>query len=144
MTGRRIRIIEHKPEKSFSERLEDRAGALLKNARNRDTSDPVVKIVERDLALAMSHIRSVRRVHEQLRRDLTRVECYIETEIIQRGPRIPVYVDRRIGERDMLRARLLTIGQERRRLALAETEKMQALHDRLQMLMNRSMSLGDH
>ncbi len=144
MTGRRIRIIEHKPEKSFSERLENRVQALLASARNRDTSDPVVRIVERDLALALGHIRSVRNLHEQLRRDLTRVECYIETEIIQREPRIPVYVDRRIGERDMLRARLLTIGQERRRLALAETEKMQALHDRLLALMNRRNSLGDH
>ncbi len=143
MTGRRIRIIEHKPEKSFSERLEDRAGTLLKSARNRDTSDQVIRIVERDLALAMSHIRSVRRVHKQLRRDLTRAECYIETEIIQREPRIPVYVDRRIAERDMLRARLLAIGQERRRLALMEAEKLQALHDRLLMLINRRTSLGD-
>ncbi len=142
-TGRRIRIIERKPVATFSQELEDRVQDLLDSTRKRHTPDPVVETVERDLALALSHIRGVRQLHAQLRHDLVRVECYIETEIIQREPREPVYVDRRIAERDMLHGRLLTIGQERRRLALAETEKLHVLHDRLQMLMHRWKFLGD-
>ena len=43
----------------------------------------------------------------------------------------------------MLRARLLKIGKERRRLALAEEEKLRAMHDRLLALVNREGSVGE-
>ena len=139
--GRRIRIVERKKESTFAERLEARAAAILARARNRDIPDPVMDAIAGEIALTLDQIRSVRRLHEHLRRELTRVECYIETEIIQREPRIPVYEDRRIAERDMLRGRLLAIGQERRRLAMAEEEKTHAAHSRLLMLTNRRNAL---
>ena len=85
----------------------------------------------------MNQIEGVRRLHKETQLDLIRLECYIGTEILRREPQIPVYEDPRLPERDMLRARLLKIGQERRRLALTEEEKLRDLHNRLLELMNK-------
>jgi hypothetical protein len=89
------------------------------------------------MALALDHIQGVRWLHKNLRRGLLRLECYIDTEIMQREPRPPFFYDERLPERDMLRARLLKIEQERRRLAVAEVERLQPLHDRLLTLVLR-------
>ncbi len=141
--GRRIRIIERRARPSFSERLEERARVRAGGVETTRSTRNLSAGLEQAIALTLDQIESVRRVHKKLRRDLLRIECYIDTEIMQREPRIPVYKDERIAERDMLRGRLLNIGQERRRLELIEEEKLRSLYDRLVALMNREGYVGE-
>lgn len=140
---RRIRVIENKQRRTFSERLEERARFRAGRIEEVKRSRTISSGLEQAIALTLDQIESVRRVHKKLRRDLLRIECYIDTEIMQREPRIPVYEDDRIAERDMLRGRLLNIEQERRRLELIEEEKLWSLHDRLAALMSREGYVGE-
>lgn len=139
---KRIKVVKKKRKRTFSERLEERArvrtGRIEDAQRNRTLSSGL----EQAIALTLDQIEGVRRVQKKLQRDLLRIECYIGTEILRREPQIPVYEDPRLPERDMLRARLLKIGRERRRLTLAEEEKLRELHDRLMALMNREGDIG--
>ena len=141
----RITLITHEDEHnhSFAHSLEERAGETIRQRvpGSWDSGDPSLMIV-REIALTLDHLDKVRKLHEHLARGLLRLECYIDTEIIQREPRPPVYEDPRLRERDMLRGRLLQIEQERRRLAIIRDEKLQALHDRLLTLMNKHVYLG--
>ena len=97
-------------------------------------------MIEGQLALTLSHIDSVRRLQRDLRRSLLRQELYLDTEIMQREPREPVYEDPRLKERDMLRDRLRRVEHERRRLALVEEESLRGLHDRLLEVLNRHLT----
>lgn len=140
---KRIRIVEKKRRSTFSERLEERARVRADRIEDAQRNRTLSSGLEQAIALTLDQIESVRRVHKKIRRDLLRIECYIDTEIMQREPRIPVYKDERIAERDMLRGRLLNIEQERRRLELIEEEKLRSLHDRLVALMNREGYVGE-
>ena len=140
---KRIRVIEKKRKRTFAERLEERARIRSEGIENAPRNQTLSSGLEQAIALTLDQIESVRRVHKNIRRNLLRIECYIDTEIRQREPRIPVYRDGRIAERDMLRARLLQIEQERRRLELIEEEKLRSLHDRLLALMNREGYVGE-
>ena len=139
---KRIRVIEKKQKSTFSESLEERARVRAGRIENAQRNRTLSSGLEQAIALTLDQIESVRLVHKEIRRNLLRIECYIDTEIMQREPRIPVYRDGRLAERDMLRARLLNIEQERRRLELIEDEKLRSLHDRLMALMNREGYVG--
>jgi hypothetical protein len=84
----------------------------------------------------------VRRAHETVRSDITQRELYLATDILPRSPSVHVYEDPRLPERDMLRARLLTLGAERRRLILNEAESLGRLHERLLELLLKREALG--
>ncbi len=135
--ARRVRIITKPRKPTFAERLEERARALTEQRTEKNDDRTLSSMLRRDIALTVNQIDDFRKLHERLRRNLHRIECYIQTEITQREPREPVYEDRRIAERDMLRARLLNVEQERRRLAVSEEERLQAMHGRLLALMNK-------
>lgn len=134
---KRIKVIKKKRRRSFSERLEERASVRAKRIEHAHGKRTLASGLEHAIALTLDQIEGVRGLHKKLQRDLIRIECYIGTEILRREPQIPVYEDPRLPERDMLRARLLKIGQERRRLELIEEEKLRSLHDRLLTLLNR-------
>lgn len=135
-----IRVLEKKPNPSFGERLEERAREIV-NSVNLD-GDSTTRSIENELALTLSHLDGVREVHETLRRNLLRQECYLDTEILQREPREPVYEDTRLEERDMLRDRLRKIEQERRTLLLKEEEQIQGIRDRVLDLVSKRGILG--
>lgn len=128
---RRIRIIEKKREPTFTERLEEKAKRIVSSSQKMASTNSVEAIMRSEIALTLSQINSVRNLHEKLRRNLLRLECYIDTEIMRRTPRLPAFIEHRIAERDMLRARLLTIEAERRRLAVVEEKELRELHGRL-------------
>ncbi len=138
----RIRIIKKEKKPTFVEQLEARARALVKDANHHSDCRSVESALEQELALVVSHIESVRNVHNNLRRNLLRHECYLSTEILQREPPEPVYDDPRLSERDRLRDRLRDVDKERRRLALQEDETMRGLQDQLLQAVNRSGHLG--
>lgn len=131
----RIRIIDKKPRPSFGERLEARASEIVRTRL--DDRDPVTSTIERELALTLSHLSRARKLHRSIHLNLLHQECYLDTEIMQREPTPPVYRDPRLPERDRLRDRLREIERERRNLAAIYEEKLQLLHDRLLVLLNR-------
>lgn len=133
---RRVRIIEKKTRPSFGERLEARASEIVRRDHSGER-DPVTSTIEREIALMLSHINRARALHRTIHLNLLHQECYIDTDIRQREPTPPVYRDPRLPERDRLRDRLREIERERRNLAAIYEEKLQALHDRLLVLLNR-------
>ena len=130
---------------SFGDRLEERARGILatRDAPDVINDSPVMLGVEREIALALEHMERTRALHQELRRNLLRHECYLSTEILQREPRgHQVYHDYRLPERDRLRDRLRELERERRHLAMVEEDQMRGLRDRLLVLLNRSAMLS--
>ena len=119
------------PQPSFSERLESGARRIVAAAgRERSATATSRSIVSR-IALTLDQIDSLRSTHQRLRDSLRRQELRIDTDILRREPRPPVYLDPRLPERDMLRGRLMILAAEQRRLALIEDKELRGLHDRL-------------
>ena len=138
-----VRILSKKAKPTFGETLEEKARQLTGNTE-REGETTVDSIVEQEIALVVNHIDRLRAVHKNLHRSLLQIECYVDTEIIQREPRDPVYVDYRLAERDRLRNRLFKIEEERRKLAVTHEDKIQTLRDRLLSLMQRHAQLTPH
>ena len=140
---RRIRILYHTTKPTFSERLEKRARAILKQRdRNRQPSSTVTGL-ERQVALTLDQLAQTRTLHEDLRRSLLRQECYTDNELNDMEQRTPKYSPYRFPEREKLQRRLIKFEEERRRLALKEDEQLRGIHDRLLELVNRHAVLGD-
>jgi len=134
----RIRIIEKVRRPTAAEQLESRARAIVGGAaERRGERSLTVRTLERQIALALGQLSETRAVHDRLRTSITRDELYLETEILQRTPRPPVYEDPRLAERDKLRGRLLKLSQERRRLAMVEADAQRELESRLLELLGR-------
>ena len=129
-----VRIIYNVRKKTFGESLEDKAQSIVGDIKEERVAP---SFVDDDIALTLDHLARIRDLHNQLRHRLVRLECYVDTEIIQRSPRPPFYYDDRLEERDRLRNKLFKIEEQRRKLAITEEEKLQALHDRLLALMNK-------
>lgn len=133
-----MRVLEPpRPEPTFAQRAEARGRKIAGQPENRSDQDSPLATLSREIALTLDQIDGARRVHEQVRRSLLRQECYLDTEILQREPRPPVYDDPRLPERDRLRDRLRAVEKERRQLLVAEEEQLRPLHDRLLVLLNR-------
>ncbi len=134
----RIRILDKKPKKpSFTTRVEARARGLVHRLPTDHEPDEISAILAKEVALTLDQIDGLRKAHGEARRSLRNQELYLDTEIIQRKPRPPVYEDPRLPERDRLRDRLRAVEKERRRLLMSEEEQLRPLHDRLLSLMNR-------
>ena len=126
---------------SFAKNLEALAQSIRDRVATGGRNHTIVSMLEQDIALAMDHIQGLRTLNHTLLRSLLRVECYIDTEIMQREPREPAYIDERLAERDRLRNKLQKLEEERRRHAVTYREKMQELHDRLLSLLQRHAHL---
>ncbi|MCQ3921641.1 MAG: hypothetical protein DPW13_11895 [Planctomycetes bacterium] len=144
MQRKRIVIIEKKPRKTFGEKLEEQARAMLSDRPRDEPAGTLDGIVDNELALTLDQVTRFRDLHATLERRLLLLECYVDTEIIQRSPRGPFYYDPYWHDRQMLRWRLFRIEDERRRLALQRDETLRPLHDRLLALLHRRKLLrGD-
>ena len=135
-----IRIIRQR-DVSFGRSLEQRANELTEGLEAQRWDDSAVAVMQREIALALDHIHSLRELREQQRHSLLRVECYIYTELIQMEQRTPRYSPYRFPEREKLQRRLQQLEQERRKLAADQQERLQALRDRLLSLLNRHAQL---
>ena len=133
-----LRIVEPKPTPpTFARRIEAKARRLASRANGNREDDATLATLVREMSLTLDQLEGTRKIHDKVRRNLLRQECYLETEITQREPRPPVYEDSRLPERDRLRDRLRAIEKERRKLLLSEEEQLRPLHDRLLTLLNR-------
>lgn len=139
---RSIRIISPQRQKTFSECLEDRARKIVGKLEDLIDGSGPVEHLRREVAIAVDHLDSLRKLHTELRRRLLRLECYVDNELHDMEMRTPKYSPYRFPEREKLQRRLIKIEDERRRLAQAEEEQVQRLQDRLLDLLNKRHLLG--
>ena len=142
----KIRIINPAAEKArtFAERLEEKAGEIVQelSPTSWDVSDTT--IVGRELALIVTQIDRLRALNERESRQLLRIECYVDSELLQMEERTPRYSPYRFPEREKLQRRLMTIDQERRRLVIGHEDKLRQLHDRLLYLLEQHTQLTEN
>ncbi len=72
---------------------------------------------------------------------MLRIECYVDTDLMQLEQRIPRYIPHHFPEKEKLKERLFKIENERRNLTLRLEEKNQSLEDRLLNLLDKHEQL---
>lgn len=123
-------------------RLETWARRIVDRDRAKGGSESdIERVLARELELVVGQIEQSRDVHARQLRSLVRVECYVDTELIQMEQRTPRYSPYRFPEREKLQRRLLDIESERRKLAAEHASGVSRLHDRLLVILNRHAQL---
>ena len=126
---------------TFAGKLEEKGQELVAD-RERDPWDSsALAVIKRELALALDQINSVRSLHHEQRRSLLRLECYVNSELMQMEARTPRYSPYRFPEREKLQRRLQGIEHDRMQLAPRESAEMRELHGRLLYLINEHVRL---
>jgi len=125
----------------FGKTLEDKADQLAAetNIRKPDTSIP--GMLRREIALTVDQIKRLRERHDEQFIRLLRLECNVDTDLMQLQQRIPRYTPYHFPEKEKLKQRLFDIEKERRNLSLRLEEKTQGLEDRLLNLINKHEQL---
>lgn len=129
--------------RSFGKTLEDKANELAaeRNITNWDASIP--SMLGREISLTVDQIKRLRERHEEQFQKLLRLECYVDTDLMQmHQPHHPRNLPCDFPERDKLKQRLFDIEKERRNLSLRLEEKTQGLEDRLLNLINKHEQLN--
>ena len=93
--------------------------------RQWDTS--IHAAIRRQIALTVEQSRRQRELHERQLRRLLRIECYVDTDLMQLEQRIPRYTPCHFPEKEKFKKRLFEIEKERRNLTLRLEEKNQSL-----------------
>ena len=140
---KRVRVLKPEPAKpTFVQRMERSAHRLAKRLNGDRERDVTLAVLTREMALTLDQIEGVRLAHERARSSLLRHERYLNTQILQRRPRPPVYDDPRLEERDRLCDRIRAVEKERRRLLISEEDQLRPLQDRLLSLLNKHDQLN--
>lgn len=145
MAIRIIRYLNNEDEleprtSTFSSGLEARARAIV-SPRDAETDDPVTSAVTDEIALTLDQIDRTRDLHKRLQRDLIRLECYTNSELMQMEARMPRYSPYRFPEREKLQRRLIGLHGDRGRLAMEEDRALTGLQRRLLESVHRRMHL---
>ncbi len=120
----------------FTRSLKKRARQLAERCGKQwDTSIP--GIVRREIALVVDQISQMKKLHEEQMLRLLRIECYVNTDLMQLEQHIPRYAFYHFPEKEKLQKRLFDIEGERRRLRFRLADSKRASEDRLLDLVNR-------
>ena len=121
----------------FAKDLEGRADRLAGGPKKGEWDSSIPSMLRREIALTLDQIKRLRERHEEQFRRLLKIECYVDTELMQMNQRTPRYAPYHFPEKDKLRQHLFEIEKERRNLSLRLEEKTQSLEDRLLSLLNK-------
>jgi len=121
----------------FAKSLEEKAEQLASVPKREQWDKSIPSIVRREIALATDQIKRLKKKHEEQFRRLLRIECYVDTDLMQLEQRIPLYAPYHFPEKEKFKQRLFEIEKERRNLNLRLEEKTQGLEDKLLSLVNR-------
>ncbi|MBM4103133.1 MAG: hypothetical protein FJ263_03660 [Planctomycetes bacterium] len=127
--------------KKFAKTLEEKAEQLAIYPQKQPWDDSIPSMVRREIALTVDQIQRLRERHDEQFHRLLRVECYVDTELMQMEQRQPRYAPYHFPEKDKLKQRLFDIEKERRNLSLKLEEKTQNLETRLLELINKHQQL---
>jgi hypothetical protein len=127
--------------KKFAKTLEEKANQLAAYPQKQQWDDSIPSMVRREIALTVEQIQRLRDRHDEQFHRLLRVECYVDTELMQMEQRQPQYASYHFPEKEKLKQRLFDIEKERRNLSLKLEEKTQNLETRLLDLINKHQQL---
>lgn len=127
--------------KKFAKTLEEKANQLAAYPQKQQWDDSIPSMVRREISLTVDQIQRLRERHDEQFRRLLKVECYVDTELLQMEARQPKYAPYHFPEKEKLKQRLFDIEKERRTLSLKLEEKTQNLETRLLELINKHQQL---
>jgi len=125
----------------FIKSLEEIANQVVGGSRKHIWDNSIPSMVRREIALTTDQIKRLRDQHDKQFRRLLRVECAVDTDLMQlqqHEPRQPLYHP---PEREKLKQRLFDIERERRGLNQKLEKETRGLEDRLLSLVNRCEQL---
>jgi len=124
----------------FRKSLEEIANQLAGSSQIKLWDHSIPSTVRREISLTVEQIKRLKDQHNRQFRKLLRIECEIDTDIMQfkQEPWQPPYHP---PEREKMKQRLFDIEKERRNLSLKLEEKTRGLEDRLLQLLNRHHQL---
>lgn len=121
----------------FTKSLEEKAESLASVPKREQWDKSIPSIVRREIALTVDQIKRLKEKHEEQFLRLLRIECYVDTDLMQLEERVPRYAPYHFPEKEKFKQRLFEIEKERRGLSLKLEEKTQGLEDKLLSLVNR-------
>jgi hypothetical protein len=130
-----------KMRRRFGKTLEDKADQLAAEANIRKPDTSIPGMLRREIALTVDQIKRLRERQDEQFHRLLRLECYVDTDLMQLQQRIPRYAPYHFPEKEKFKQRLFDIEKERRSLSLRVEEKTQGLEDRLLNLINKHEQL---
>lgn len=127
--------------RSFGKTLEDKAEELAAERKLPIWDSSIPSILRREISLTVDQIKRLRDRHDEQFGRLLKLECYIDTDLMQMQQHHQQDITENFSEKEKLKQRLFDIEKERRNLSLQLEEKTQALEDRLLSLINKHEQL---
>ena len=127
--------------KKFAKTLEEKANQLAAYPLKQQWDDSISSMIRREITLTVEQIQRLRERHDEQFNRLLRVECYVDTELMQMEQRQPKYVPYHFPEKEKLKQRLFDIEKERRNLSIRLEDKTQSLEERLLSLINKHQQI---
>ena len=121
----------------FTKCLEEKAEFLASVPKQEQWDKSIPSIVRREIALTVDQIKRLKKWHDEQSHRLLRIECYVDTDLIQLEERIPRYTPYHFPEKEKFKQRLFEIEKERRNLSLRLEKEGRGLEDKLLALVNR-------
>jgi len=125
----------------FAKSLEEKASDIAAFSKNQLWETSIPAMIRREIALTIDQIKRLKDRHEEQFRRLIRLECYVDTDLMQMEQRQPRYMPYHFPEKEKLKQRLFDIEKERRNLSLKLEEKTQGLEEKLLSLINKHEQL---
>jgi len=125
----------------FTKTLEAKANQLAAYPHKKQWDDGVPSMLRREIALTVEQIQRLRDRHEEQFRSLLRLECEVDTSLMEMKARQPQYAPYHFPEKEKLKQRLFDIEKERRNLSIRLEDKTQSLEERLLSLINKHQQL---
>ena len=125
----------------FKKTLEEKANDIAAYPKKEMWENTVPGMIRREITLTIDQIKRLRERHDEQFKRLLRIECYVDTELLQMEQRQPRYLPYHFPEKQKLKQRLFDIEKERRNLSLKLEEKTQSLEERLLSLLNKHEQL---
>ena len=126
----------------IAESLEDRARQLAKQVTLSSKGASPSSSLEKEIALAVEHLESIRKLHEDQLRSLLRSECSVGTDLMQLDSYNPIQFRFMFKIRDNLKNKILQVEKERRHLEREQENKVQDLQQKLLNLLAQLDSGG--
>jgi len=126
----------------FSKSLEEKAEFLSSVPKQEQWDKSIPSIVRREIALTVDQIKRLKEQHDEQFLRLLRIECYIDTDLMQLEQRIPRYTPYHFPEKEKFKQRLFEIEKERQNLSSKLEKESQGLEDKLLNLVNRCEQLA--
>ena len=121
----------------FTKSLEEKAEFLASVPKQEQWDKSIPSIVRREIALTVDQIKRLKEKHEEQLLRILRIECYVDTDLMQLEERIPRYVPYHFPEKEKFKQRLFEIEKERRGLSLKLEKETRGMEDKLLSLVNR-------